>query len=127
MAVNSLAGALFTFGVGAVPTMYTTQITDGTITATPTVERVRTLGPDAAYVGTDLQHTADVNFLYDESTGFYAALDTATLTNEALAVTITGGVGTWSGTLYVTALSVSYAADGLATCSASFDGTLTFA
>jgi hypothetical protein len=128
MAVLSLAGASFTVGVGpSTATDVTAQITDGTITADSTVERVRTLGPNIAFVGTDLAHSADLNFLYDEESGFYSALDTATTTNDALTVTITGGGGEWTGTMYVSTLSVSFAADGLASCSASFTGELVFA
>lgn len=128
MAVNSLAGASFTVGVGpSTATDVTAQITDGSITAAPTVERVRTLGPNVAFVGTDLEHTADLNFLYDESAGFYDALELATTTNNDLSVLIVGGDGHWTGTMYVTSLSVSFAADGLSSCSASFIGSLTFA
>lgn len=125
MSVNSLAGALFTVKVGT--TDYSAQITDGTVGTTPTVDRVRTLGPNAAYVETDIEHNADVNFLYDEYTGFYKALDDAAVAGTGLSCEITGGGGKWTGTLYVSNLSVSYAADGLSTCSASFMGDLTFA
>jgi len=127
MAVISLAGASFTVAMGPLTAAdVTAQITDGTITTTPTVERVRTLGPNIAFVGTDLEHAADLNFLYDEATGFYSVLDAATIDNTALVVTIVGGSGTWEGTMHVASLSVSYAADGLSSCSASFTGSLTF-
>lgn len=124
MPVSSLAGASFTVSVGGQDR--SAQITDGSIATSPTLERVRTLGPNVAYVSTDIESTSDVSFLYDEFSGFYKALDDAAQANTGLTCTIVGGSGTWTGTMYVSALSVDYAADGLSTCSASFQGSLTF-
>jgi hypothetical protein len=125
MAVISVPGYTFTVSVGAGDV--TAQITDGSITTTPTVERVRTLGPNVAFVGTDVEYAADLNFLYDDDAGFYMTLADAATANTALTASITGGGGTWTGTLYLGTLSVSYAADGLSSCSASFVGDLVFA
>lgn len=125
MAVTTVTGASFTVTIGA--TAYTSQITDGTIVQTPTISRIKTLG-DVAYPQTDKESSASLNFLLDDETGLYGALNTASLTGASLSVSIVGGDIKWTGTMYVNGdLSVSYAADGVATCSASFVGALTVA
>lgn len=125
MSVVSVTGASFTVKVGA--TAYTAQITDGTVVQTPTISRIKTLG-DVAYPQTDKESSASLNFLYDEETGLYGALNTASLTGAGLSIEIVGGDAKWTGTMYVNGdLSVSYAADGVATCSCSLIGSLTLA
>ena len=91
MPVSTLAGALFTVSVDS--TDYSAQITDGSISTAPQVERIRTLGPNVAYTQTDIESTADINFLYDEFTGFYGALDEAAQDGSGLACVIVGEIG----------------------------------
>lgn len=125
MAVTTVTGASFTVKFGA--TAYTSQITDGTIVQTPTIQRIKTLG-DVAFPQTDKESSATLNFLVDDETGLYGALNTASLTGASLSVEIVGGDIKWSGTMYVNGdLSVSYAADGVATGSCSLIGSLTVA
>ena len=125
MSVTTVTGASFTVKFGS--TSYTSQITDGTVVQTPTISRVKTLG-DVAFPQTDHESSATLNFLYDEETGLLGALNTAAAAGTGLSAEIVGGDAKWTGTLYVNGdLSTGYSADGVATCSASFVGTLTFA
>ena len=125
MAVTTITGASFTVKIGS--TSYSSQVTDGTVVHTPTISRIKTLG-DIAYPQTDNEWSASLNFLYDEETGLLGALNTAAAAGTGLSVEIVGGDAKWTGTMYVNGdLSTSYSADGVATCSASFVGSLTFA
>ena len=125
MSVTVVTGASFTVKFGS--TSYTSQITDGTVVQTPTISRVKTLG-DVAFPQTDHESSATLSFLLDDETGLYGALNTASGAGTGLTAEIIGGDIKWTGTLYVNGdLSVSYAADGIATATASFVGTLTVA
>jgi hypothetical protein len=124
MAVTSIVGSQFTFKLGS--TAYSEQVTGGGIDATPAIDRVKTLG-GVAYPQTDVVDTASVEFLYDEETGAYGALWTASRTGAALSVEIVGGDAKWSGSCYATGVRLSYAADGVATASADLIGSLTLA
>jgi len=125
MAAISVAGAAFTVEVGA--TQYEDQITSGTITTTPTILRTKTLS-DVAFDQTDLNSTMSLEFLYDEATGLYDALQTAIAAALPVAVTVESAVGVWTGAdMYIESAEVTFAADGIAMCSASFTGTVTFA
>jgi hypothetical protein len=125
MAAISVAGAAFTVKVGV--TQYEDQITSGTITTTPTILRTKTLS-DVAFDQTDLNSTMSLEFLYDEATGLYDALQTAIAGALPVAVTVESAVGVWTGAgMYIESAEVTFAADGIAMCSASFTGTVTFA
>jgi len=125
MAVVSVAGAAFTVDLGAV--QYEDQITSGTIDTTPTITRTKTLS-DVAFDQTDLNSTVSLEFLYDENSGMYEAVQTAIAAAAAVAVTIESATGVWTGAaMYIESANTSFAADGVATCSVSFTGSVTFA
>jgi len=125
MAAVSVAGAAFTVSIGAV--QYEDQITTGTITTTPTILRTKTLS-DVAFDQTDLNSTMSLEFLYDEATGIYDALQTAIAAALPVAVAVESAVGVWTGAdMYIESAEVTFAADGIAMCSTSFTGTVTFA
>ena len=125
MAVVSVAGAAFTVQVGAV--QYEDQITTGSITTTPTIVRTKTLG-DVAFDQTDLNSAVSIDFLYDENTGLYDALQTAIAGATSVAVTIESAVGVWTGSaMYIDSADVTFDAAGVASCTVSLQGTVTFA
>lgn len=125
MAVVSITGAEFTVTLGA--TAYTDQITSGTITTTPTVVRTKTLG-DVAFNQTDLNSAVSLDFLYDDNTGLYDALQTAIAAGTSVGLTIDGSTGTWTGSaMWLESAEVTFPADNVATVSASFTGSITFA
>lgn len=125
MAAVSVAGAAFTVQVGA--SQYEDQITTGTITTTPTIVRTKTLG-DVAFDQTDLNSTMSFEFLYDENSGLYDALQTAIAAGSSVAVTVESATGVWTGAaMHIESAEATFAADGVATCSASFTGSVTFA
>lgn len=125
MAVVSVAGAAFTVQVGA--TQYEDQITTGTITTTPTIVRTKTLG-DVAFDQTDLNSAISLDFLYDENTGIYDALQTAIAGATSVSVTVESATGVWTGTaMYIDSCDVTFDAAGVATCTVSMQGTVTFA
>ena len=124
MAAVSVAGAAFTVSIGAV--QYEDQITSGTITTSPTIVRTKTLS-DVAFDQTDLNSTMSLEFLYDENTGIYEALQTAIAAGVAVAVVVDGAVGVWTGTgMHIESAEITFAADGIATCSTSFTGSVVF-
>lgn len=125
MAVVSVAGAAFTVQVGAV--QYEDQITTGSITTTPTIVRTKTLG-DVAFDQTDLNSAVSIDFLYDENTGLYDALQTAIAGATSVAVTIESAIGVWTGSaMYIDSADVTFDAAGVASCTVSLQGTVTFA
>lgn len=125
MPAVSVAGAAFTVKVGS--TQYESQVTSGTITTTPTITRTKTLD-DVAFDQTDLNTTMSIEFLYDEATGLYKALQTAIDTPAAVAVEVASVAGTWTGAaMYVEGLDLSFDATGVATASLSLTGSVTFA
>ena len=124
MAVVSVAGAAFTVDLGA--TQYEDQITSGTIDTTPTITRTKTLS-DVAFDQTDLNSTVSLEFLYDENSGMYGAIQTAIAAGSSVAVVIDSATGAWTGlAMHIESANTSFAADGVATCSVSFTGTVTF-
>jgi hypothetical protein len=126
MAAVSVAGAAFTVGVGDPAVQYEDQITSGTITTTPTIVRTKTLG-DVAFDQTDLNSTMSLEFLYDENTGLYEALQTAIAAGTAVEVTVDSALGEWAGAaMHIESAEVTFAADGVSTCSASFTGSVVF-
>jgi hypothetical protein len=125
MAVVSVAGAAFTVTVGAVA--YEDQITTGTITTTPTVIRTKTLS-DVAFNQTDLNSSISLDFLYDENTGIYDALQTVIAAGTAVAVVVESAVGVWTGNgMWIDSADITFDAAGIAMCTVSMQGTVTFA
>jgi len=125
MAVVSVAGAAFTVKVGAV--QYEDQVTTGTVTTTPTIIRTKTLS-DVAFNQTDLNSTISLDFLYDENTGLYDALQTAIAAGTSVAMEVESAVGKWTSTaMWIDSCDVTFDAAGIATCTVSAQGTVTFA
>ena len=125
MAVVSVAGAAFTVQVGA--TQYEDQITTGTITTTPTVIRTKTLS-DVAFNQTDLNSTISLDFLYDENAGMYDALQTSIAAGTSIGMVVESATGVWTGTaMWIDSCDVTFGAAGIATCTVSAQGTVTFA
>lgn len=126
MPTVSLAGAEFTVTVGA--TAYSAQVTTGTVTTTSTITRTRTLGPGNAFTQTDLINAVSLSFIYDEDAGLYNALADKADDGTSIAVSITGGAGTWTGAaMYVESVETTFDATGVAMASTSLTGTLAFA
>jgi hypothetical protein len=127
MAAISVAGAAFVVEIGTPAVQYEDQITSGTITTTPTIVRTKTLS-DVAFDQTDLNSTMSLEFLYDEASGIYDALQTAIAAATPVAVVVSSAVGSWTGAaMYIESAEVTFAADGIATCSTSFTGSVVFA
>jgi len=125
MAVVSVAGAAFTVTVGAVA--YEDQITTGSITTTPTIIRTKTLS-DVAFNQTDLNSAISLDFLYDENTGIYDALQTAISAALPVAVVVESAVGVWTGSaMYIDSADIKFDAAGIAMCTVSMQGTVAFA
>ena len=127
MAAVSVAGAAFTVEVGTPAVAYEDQITSGTVTTTPTIVRTKTLS-SVAFDQTDLNSTMSLEFLYDENTGLFDALQTAIAAATPVAVVVSSAAGSWTGaSMSIESAEVTFAADGIATCSTSFTGSVVFA
>lgn len=127
MAAVSVAGAAFTVEVGTPAVAYSDQITTGTVTTTPTIVRTKTLS-SVAFDQTDLNSTMSLEFLYDENTGLFDALQTAIAAATPVAVVVSSAAGSWTGaSMSIESAEVTFAADGIATCSTSFTGSVVFA
>lgn len=125
MPAVSVAGAAFTLSIDA--TQYESQITSGTITTSPTITRTKTLD-DVAFDQTDLNSTMSIDFLYDENTGLYDAAQTAIAAGSSVAVGVSSALGAWTGSaMHIESCDLSFDATGVATCSMSLTGTVTFA
>lgn len=125
MPAVSVAGAAINVSVDT--TQYESQITSGTITTTPTIVRTKTLD-SVAFDQTDLNSTMSVDFLYDENTGLYDALQVAIAAGNAIAVVVASATGTWTGsTMHIDGLDLNYDATGVVTASLSLTGSVTFA
>ena len=125
MPAISVAGAAFTVFVASVA--YTDQITSGTVTTTPTIVRTKTLS-SVAFDQTDLNSTMSLEFLYDENTGLFDALQVAIAAATPVAVVVSSALGSWtSASMSIESAETTFAADGIATCSATFTGSVTFA
>ena len=125
MPAVSVAGAAFSVTIGL--TEYTSQVTTGSVSTAPTITRTKTLD-DVAFDQTDLTPTMSLDFLYDENTGLYDALQTAIAAGSSLAVEVASASGTWTGSaMYVESCDLSVDAAGIATCSAGFTGSVSFA
>jgi hypothetical protein len=124
MPAVSVAGAAFTVDVASVG--YESQVTSGTITTTPTITRTKTLD-SVAFDQTDLNSTISIEFLYDENSGLYDALQVAVAAGNTVAVDVRSAVGHWSGNgMSIESVDLSFDATGIATASVSFTGTVTF-
>lgn len=125
MPAVSITGSQFTVTIDS--TARTDQVISGTITITPTITRTKTLG-STAFDQTDLNGSAEIEFLYDEDTGMYNALEGAASAGNSVSLAVDGGAGTWTGSaVYIEELAMEVAADGVATCTATFTGSITFA
>jgi len=124
MPATSVAGAAFTVDLGGV--QYESQITEGTINTDPTILRTKTLD-SVAYDQVDLIGNVSLNFLYDENTGMYEAIQTAIAAALSVTMSIDSAVGVWSSTaMFINAASVDFPADGIATCTVGLEGEITF-
>ena len=123
-AAVSVAGAAFTVDLGG--TQYECQISAGSVETTPTIIRTRTLSC-VAYDQVDLVASVSLDFLYDENTGMYEALQTSITAATPVAMTIASTLGTWVSTaMYVNACNVSFPADGIANCTVGLEGEIAF-
>ena len=123
-AAVSVAGAAFTVDIGG--TQYECQITSGTIETNPTILRTKTLSC-VAYDQVDLISSVSLDFLYDENTGMYEALQTSITAATPVAMTISSAVGSWVSTaMYINAANVAFPADGIATCTVGLEGEIVF-
>jgi hypothetical protein len=124
MAVVSVAGAAFTVDVASVG--YEDQVTSGTVTTTPTIVRTPTLS-DVAFTQTDLNSTIALEFLYDENSGLYDALQVAIAAGNTVAVDVRSAAGHWAGNgMSIESAEMTVDAAGIGTCSVSFTGTVSF-
>jgi len=127
MAAVSVAGAAFVVEIGTPAVQYEDQITSGTVTTTPTIVRTKTLS-SVAFDQTDLNSTMSLEFLYDENTGLFDALQVAIAAGTQVAVVVSSAAGSWTGAaMSIESAEVTFAADGIATCSTSFTGSVVFA
>jgi hypothetical protein len=125
MPAIGVTGAVFTVSIGA--TQYEDQVTSGTINTTPTIVRTKTLS-GVAFDQTDLNSTMTLDFLFDEVTGMYGALQTAIAGAASVAVVVESTSGTWTGAaMLIESADLTYPADGVVTVSTSFTGSVTFA
>jgi hypothetical protein len=126
MPAVSVAGAAFIVEVGTPAVAYEDQITSGTVTTTPTIVRTKTLS-SVAFDQTDLNSTMSLEFLYDENTGLFEALQVAIAAATPIAVVVSSALGAWTGaSMSIESAEVTFAADGIATCSTSLTGTVVF-
>ena len=124
MAVVSVAGAAFTVKVGA--TQYEDQVTTGTITTSPVIVRTKTLG-DVAFDQTDLNSAVSLDFLYDENSGMYDALQTSIAAGTSLALEVHSATGVWTGgAMWIDSCDVKFDAAGVAMCTVSMQGSVSF-
>lgn len=124
MPAVGIAGADFTVEVGA--TLYSDQVTTGTITTTPTITRTKTLG-SVNYLQTDLMTAVSIEFLYDSNTGLYDALQTAIAAGSSVALEVVGSAGTWTSlAMAIDGCEIKFDAAGVATASFSAQGDMTF-
>ena len=123
-AAVSVAGAAFTVDLGGV--QYECQITSGTVETNPTILRTKTLSC-VAYDQVDLISSVSLDFLYDENTGMYEAIQTAIAAALSVTMSISSAVGVWASTaMFINAASVDFPADGIATCTVGLEGEITF-
>ena len=117
MPTTAITGKVCTFSYATVSG--SAQITSATVDESATSETIQTLGGSVA-IAQGVESTASCDFLYDEGTGFYAALKLALDAGSAGALAIEAGASGsgWQGQAIVTSLSAELPADGAVTCSA---------
>ena len=124
MAVVSVAGAAFTVDVASIG--YEDQVTSGTVTTSPVIVRTPTLS-DVSFVQTDINSNISIDFLYDENSGLYDALQVAAAAGTGVAVDVRSAAGHWAGNgMFIESVDMSVDAAGVATCSVSFTGSVAF-
>jgi hypothetical protein len=124
MPAVSVAGAAFTVDVASIG--YESQVTTGTVTTTPTIVRTKTLD-SVAFDQTDLNSTISLEFLYDENSGLYDALQVAIAGANTVAVDVRSAAGHWAGNgMSIESAEMTVEAAGIATCSVTFTGTVAF-
>lgn len=124
MPAVSVAGGAFTVDIDT--TGYEEQITSGTVTITPTITRTKTLS-GVNFKQTDLNGSAQLSFLYDENSGMYDALATASSAGNDVQLDVRSVSGHWSGAaMYIESLEMTVDAAGVATATATFTGSLSF-
>jgi hypothetical protein len=124
MPAISVAGAAFTVDVASIG--YESQVTTGTVTTTPTIVRTKTLD-SVAFDQTDLNSTISLEFLYDENSGLYDALQVAIAGANTVAVDVRSAAGHWAGNgMSIESAEMTVEAAGIATCSVTFTGTVAF-
>lgn len=122
--MSVLTGKSFT--VTAETVDYSGQTTGGNIERSADSETIQTLSGSET-ISQGVEDTASIEFLYDGSAGFYAAMWAAAGAGTPVTVVIVGGDGQWTGDLVVTSLSDEFPADGASACTAEFTGALAFA
>ncbi len=124
MPAIGVTGAVFTVSIGG--TQYEDQITTGTINTTPTIVRTKTLS-GVAFDQTDLNSTMSLDFLFDEVSGMYGALQTAIAGAASVAVVVESTSGTWTGaSMFIESADLTTPADNVVTVSTSLTGTVVF-
>ena len=124
MPAVSVAGGAFTVDIDS--TGYEEQITSGTVTITPTITRTKTLS-GVNFKQTDLNGSAQLSFLYDENSGMYDALATASSAGNDVQLDVHSVSGHWVGAaMYIESLEMTVDAAGVATATATFTGSLSF-
>ena len=127
MPAVSVAGAAFVVEFGSPAVQYESQVTSGTITTTPTIVRTKTLD-SVAFDQTDLNSTMSIEFLYDENSGLYDVIQTAITAASPIAVVVSSATGSWTGSsMSIESAEMTVEAAGIATCSVSLTGSVTFA
>jgi hypothetical protein len=124
--IDALTGADFTVKING--TDYSAIVIDGGLTKAPNVLTTTTLRGKAR-AQTDKTRTGDLNILYDEDGGLYAALEAASEDAESndVELLIIGGSGQWHGEhVSITNLGVSFAGEAHSTCSVSVEGDMDF-
>jgi hypothetical protein len=69
-----------------------------------------------------------IEFLYDENSGLYDALQTSVTAGTSVAVEVASATGTWTGAaMHIESVDLSFEATGIATASVNMTGSVTFA
>jgi hypothetical protein len=128
MPAVSVAGAAFTVESRSPPSSYTSTGHQRHDHHHPNDHPHQDPRRSVAFDQTDLNSTMSVEFLYDEDTGLYDALQTAAAAGNSLAVSVASASGTWTGAaMYVESVDLTFEATGIATASVSMTGAVTFA
>jgi hypothetical protein len=121
MTTTAVAGSQILWKFAA--TAYTSQVTGGSLSTEINIARTKVLD-GAAYPKVDASSSASVSLLFDDEAASYGALNTAAIAGTGTAVEWTIGDSKFTGTMYITSLSVDFAADGVTSASCSMIGEL---